>query len=97
MASQLISAKDFCVHHHIEISFLHSLCDYGLLEITTGENEIYLQPEDVSHVEKLVRLHYDLHINLEGIDAIHHLLHRMEDMQEEMLQLKNRLRMYENE
>lgn len=97
MASPLISANDFCLHHQIEISFLHSLCDYGLLEITTGENEIYLQPEDVSHVEKLVRLHYDLHINLEGIDAINHLLQQMEDMQEKMHHLENRLRMYESE
>ena len=97
MAPQLISANDFCIHHQIEISFLHSLSDYGLIEITPVENEIYLHPEDVMRVEKLVRLHYDLHINLEGVDAIHHLLEQMENLQEEMLRLKNRLRLYESE
>jgi hypothetical protein len=95
MASQLISASEFCAHHQIEISFLQSLNEYGLIKIATAESNSYLHPDDVTLIEKLVRLHYDLHINLEGIDAIHHLLQRMENMQNEMLQLQNRLRLYE--
>src|SRR6059058_3387521 len=91
----LISAKAFCTHHHIEISFLYSLNDYGLIDITTAEEDFLLSQEQLESLEKMVRLHYDLHINLEGIDAIYHLLQRVEDMQREMSALHNRLRLYE--
>jgi hypothetical protein len=46
-------------------------------------------------LEKIVRLYYDLDINIEGIDAVINLLQRMEDMQHEIVLLKNRLRLYE--
>jgi hypothetical protein len=93
----LISAKAFCTHHQIELSFIHSLHDYGLIEVTIAEEDYLLPPDQLEALEKLVRLHYDLHINLEGIDAIYHLLKRVEDMQREMAVLRSRLRLYENE
>jgi hypothetical protein len=43
-----------------------------------------------------VRLHYDLDINLEGIEAITYLLNRVKNMQAEIIALKNRLRLYED-
>src|SRR4051812_36398825 len=93
----LISAKEFCNHYQIEISFIHSLHDYGLIEGTTSDEDYLLPQEQLDALEKMVRLHYDLHINLEGIDAIYHLLQRVEDMQREMSLLRNRLRLYEEE
>ncbi|HEX2683135.1 MAG TPA: hypothetical protein VHL77_04350 [Ferruginibacter sp.] len=36
-------------------------------------------------------------INLEGIEAISYLLNRMNDLQQEILRLNNRLSIYENE
>jgi chaperone modulatory protein CbpM len=90
----MISANDFCKHHQIDISFLYTLQDYGLVEITNIENNIYLQPDQMDELEKIVRLHYDLHINLEGIDAITHLLQQLHDTQSELIQLRNRLQQY---
>jgi len=49
------------------------------------------------YLEKLVRLFYELDINLEGIETITYLLNRMNQMQQEILQLNNRLRIYEND
>ena len=43
----------------------------------------------------MIRMHYELDINLEGIDAISNLLERVEEMQHEMTRLQNRLRFYE--
>lgn len=42
-------------------------------------------------------MYYDLSINLEGIDAIHHLLKRVEQLQDEIFRLKNRLHLYESD
>ena len=39
-------------------------------------------------------MYYDLSINMEGIDAIHHLLERMENMQREMNSLRKQLLLY---
>lgn len=90
------SARAFCQHHQIEITFLHSLRDYGLLEAEETADDLLLSPGQLDTVEKLVRLHYDLHINLEGIDAIYHLLNRVESLQQEVRLLQARLRLHES-
>jgi len=46
-------------------------------------------------VEKMMRLHYDLHINLEGIDAISNLLKQVQDLKKENQILKNKLKTYD--
>ncbi len=93
---QLIPLEQFCAHYHIEFAFIHSLHDYGLVEITTVEDIQYLKSEQLSELEKLIRLYYELEINMEGIDAINHLLQRMNELRQELGVLKNRLRLYED-
>ena len=93
----LIPIEELSARYKIEVSFIHTLVEYGLVEITTVEETQYLQEQELKDLEKIIRLHYDLDINLAGIDAISHLLHRVESMQSELMALKNRLRLYENE
>ena len=45
-------------------------------------------------LEQYARLYYDLSINVAGLDAIHHLLKRMEHLQHEVRLLQNELRFY---
>jgi hypothetical protein len=91
----LIPANEFCASHNIEISFIESLQETGLIEITTIKETEYIQESQLYDLEKIVRLYYELDINLEGIDTVIHLLQRMNDMQDEITLLKNRLRLYE--
>ena len=91
----IVSANEFCIHHGVEISFIHSLREYGLIETLIVEEKIYLPAKQLSLLEKIVRFHNDLDINLEGIDSIIHLLQRMQQMQQQITQLTNRLRKYE--
>ena len=49
---------------------------------------------ELPNVERYSRMYYDLSINMEGIDAIHHLLERMEDMRHEMRSLRKQLLLY---
>ena len=93
-----VSAKEFCRYHQIEISFIRSLHDYGLVQADAATDEDWLlPPEQLEPLERMVRLHYDLHINMEGLDAIQHLLRRVEEMQREMSAMRSRLRLYERE
>ena len=96
MPEHLISTDDFCTHYKVEYSFITSLKEHGLIEITTIDQHSFIDHDHLQNVEKLVRLHYDLDINLEGIEAITFLLNRVKDMQQEILELKNRLSNYED-
>ncbi len=85
----LIPAEDFCIYHNIEYSFITSLEDSGLITVTSVEQSTYIPADELQKLEKFVRLHYDLDINIEGIETINHLLEKIEEMQKEILQLKN--------
>jgi hypothetical protein len=92
----LIPAQEFCFHHNIEISFIDSLQEYGLLEVHTMEGTGYIDEEQLEELEKMVRLHYDLNINMEGIDAIRHLLQHLHSLEHDLVTLRNSLRLYES-
>ena len=91
----LIAVNEFCINHNIEISFISSLQQTGLIEISTIEEAAFIDAEQLQQVEKFVRFYYDLDINLEGIETINHLLQRINTMQDEIITLRNRLRLYE--
>ena len=94
---EMILVDEFCIHHNIEQSFIYSLKESGLLEISSIEQKTFVPVSQLSHLERLVRLYYEMDINLEGIETITYLLQRMNDMQQQIVQLSNRLSMYENE
>lgn len=97
LPENMIAANAFCLHHNIEVSFIHSLEEYGLIETTVIEGNCFIDPAQLAELEKLVRLHYELHINFEGIDVIKHLLGQLKSMDDEIMGLKNKLRFYEKE
>lgn len=89
MENKLIAVEEFCTYHHIEFTFLESLSEFGLIELVPVENNRFLQEEQLKDIERMIRLHYDLDINMAGIDAISHLLKRMDTLQQEIRMLKN--------
>lgn len=93
----LISVDEFCAYHNIEISFISTLQHAGLIEITTINETGFIDLEQLRQLEKIVRLYYELDINLEGIETINSLLQRISSMQKEIIVLRNRLRLYETE
>lgn len=91
----LIPLDVFCTSHDIDVSFLSSLQENGLIEITTIEETGFLNLEELQQLERYIRFFYELNINLEGIDAIKHLLNRVNVMHDEITALRNKLRLYE--
>lgn len=94
MEQEYILITDFCVSHHIETHFLMELYEYGLIDVVVKEDVHYLPVQQLPQAEKILRLHADLDINLEGIAVITQLLDQMEKMQDEITQLKNKLNLY---
>jgi chaperone modulatory protein CbpM len=87
---ELIRVKDFCTLHNIEFSFVNSLGNSGLIKITSVKRTSFIPLNEIPKLEKFVRMHYDLDINLEGIETIHYLLAKMEEMHKELVRLRNR-------
>jgi len=94
--------KDFipviqlCSHYKVEISFFNELNEVGLIEITTIEQSLYLHQDEINDVEKMIRIHRELNVNTEGIDVVFNLLQKVDDLQNELNNVQNRLRLYEN-
>jgi len=93
----LIAIDDFCANHNIDISFINSLEQTGLIEITTIEQSGFIAADQLLELEKYVRFYYELDINLEGIETVTHLLQNINNLQLEISTLTNRLHLYESE
>lgn len=96
-SNYLVAIDEFCANHKIESSFINSLQQNGLIEITTIKETGFVDLSQLRQLEKIIRLYYELDINLEGIETINYLLERINSLQEEIIHLRNRLRLYESE
>ncbi|MCF0069362.1 chaperone modulator CbpM [Dyadobacter sp. CY261] len=92
---QLIAIEVFCSSYEVEYAFVESLQEHDLIETVLVNEQRFLQIPQLNRIERIIRLHHDLDINLEGIDAIQGLLDRVDYMDREIAALRNRLRFYE--
>ena len=92
---EMIPLDTFCTYYHVEKSFIETLESYGLVSISSREEQRFILMEEVVELEKFSRLYYELNINVPGIDAVKHLLEKLKELQQEMDNLKARLRIYE--
>lgn len=91
-----ITVKEFCSSHEVEESFIDTLFEYELISMQVEEKEKYLQNDELSELEKMVRLYKELGVNPEGIQIIQHLLYKIENHQKELQQLRNKLSRFED-
>lgn len=92
---QLIAIETFCTHYKVEYSFVEALQQSELIETVEVDNARFLQVPHLQKIERMIRLHRDLDINMEGIEAVQALLDRIELLNREVTALRNRLRFYE--
>lgn len=67
-----------------------------MIHIFLREGRQYLSTSELSDLQRFSRMYYDLSINPAGIDAIQHLLERVNRMQKEIEELRKHLNMYES-
>ena len=91
----LVAVEEFCARQSIEPEFINSLEQTGLITLVTIEETGYINSSQIRQLEAFIRLYYELDINLEGIETVTHLLEKIKSLQEEILYLKNRLRLFE--
>ena len=92
----LIPLSSLYNHYNVEMSFIFNLNEIGLIEILTIDETKYIKPEAIYEIEKMIRMHQELAVNIEGIDVVFNLLQKIDKLQNELISVKNRLRLYES-
>ncbi|NOR28207.1 MAG: MerR family transcriptional regulator [Lutibacter sp.] len=87
----LILLNNLCTHYNVEISFFNSLNEFGLVEIISVEEVQYIHLNKITNLEKMIRIHQELNVNIEGIDVVLNLLEKIEELQNELIITKNKL------
>src|SRR6188768_2748880 len=87
----LIPVEVCHTHYNVELSFIQLLNEYGFIHIVSVEQKQFIDQDELQTLEKIMHLHYDLDINMEGIEAINFLLERVQNMQDEIAYLRSRL------
>ena len=94
--NDLIPIEQFCKIYEIEFSFINSLNEFGLIEITYIDKNKFIELEKIQAVEKMIRLHNELGVNFEGIDIITNLVQKIDSLQSRINLLQNQLDIYDN-
>lgn len=92
----LVTVNDFCTLYYVEYDFISSLESVGLVQVIKRGEEKFIDHNQLAQLEKIIRLTRDLDVNIAGIEVIINLLQRMEEMQQELTSLRNRLSFYES-
>ena len=73
-----ISKEEIIRLYNIEISFFNDLVSSGLIETEVIDNTTYLHYDQLSAFVRFTNWHYDLEVNMAGLEIIHHLLQQIE-------------------
>ena len=64
--------------YEVEESFIDSLHEVGLIRVVGLDEERFIEYDDLPDLEQFIRWHYEMDINVEGIDALRHMLEKVD-------------------
>lgn len=94
--TDLIPIQIVCECYNVPLAFINTLQEFQLIEIIVQNNNNYIHTKQIRHIEKMMRLHYDLDINFEGLDVIYNLLQKVKSLNENIVELHNKLKRFDN-
>lgn len=81
-------SREECVRvYKVEAHFFNELVEAGLIETIIEADTVYIAYERLTHFERLVNWHYDLEINVPGLEVICNLLDQLEQLKRERIYL----------
>jgi chaperone modulatory protein CbpM len=92
-----ITVEEFCNHHGVEVMLIREFADFGLIQLSVQENQEFVAQEEISRLERMLRLSQDLEVNKEGIDIILQMREELKQLRREASQLRYRLQQLEQE
>lgn len=95
MDTELIIINEYCLHNQVEPQFLFSLHSVGLIELVERDSQFYIYTTQLVSLERYTRWYYELSVNVEGIDVMQNLMDRIDELQTEIAQLKEKVKLLE--
>ncbi len=92
--TSLIKIEQLCTHCNIDMSFIQSLYELGHIDLIVERNDHFIEVSQLKSLESLIYFHTNLDINLEGVDAIAHLLKKVEMLQNDLIAANSKLKFY---
>jgi uncharacterized protein (DUF1778 family) len=77
------------------MSLFSELHDFGIIDMLTIKDLYFIHEDEIGVVEKVIRMQRELNLNLEGVDTVFNLLDKINELQTELNNVKNRLHLYE--
>ena len=96
MSQKKITYTECLQIYQVEETFLDQLQSSGLIEIVIEEDDRYIEYDYLQEIEQFVRWHYELEINMEGIEALHHMLQQVQQLQDDVEKLRGELNFYKS-
>lgn len=93
---KLIAVKEFCSYHEIDTRVIIDFNTHNLISLTREKRSYYISSKQLPIAEKLLRLHLNLGINLEGLEVILPLLERLQNQEDRLRELENLLSFYQD-
>jgi chaperone modulatory protein CbpM len=82
-------SKTQCIEvYQIDTIFFDAIVDAGLIEIVQYSDDTYISYDNLQHFEQFINWHYDLEINIAGLEVIAHLLQKIRHLQQAQRSLK---------
>jgi len=94
MTTQLTSVAQIIQHYQIDDTSLYYLNESGIIKIIIVEQTEYIHQDDLSDLEKIIRIQQELNINMESMDIVINLIDKIKTLQIENKTLKNLLSMH---
>jgi hypothetical protein len=94
--NNLVLIDQLCSNCDVEVSFINSLNENGLIQIIVLDDKKYISNEQLKDVERAIHFYYELNINIEGIEVIYSLLKQINDLQQELSLAKNKLSLFDS-
>lgn len=91
MENELILLSEYLENTHADLEFILLLEEEGLIETHEYNKSKFLHSSQLGDLERFVHLHYDLSVNIEGIDIINNLLNEMQAIRDELNALRRQI------
>ena len=92
---ELIEIREVLTRYNVNNEFITYIEECNIIDYVEQNNTRYIYVNNIPKVEKIIRLHQDLNLNIEGIEAISHLLDKIENLQNKLRLAEQKLRVYE--
>jgi len=81
--TERISCEEIISIYNIEITFINALEDSGLIHPEIEDEIKYILHDELTDLERFVNWHYEMEVNMPGIEVIHRLITQIETLQQE--------------